>query len=204
MTHLKLCLWVIGLMPSLRCGFDHQGGHKCRSPGARVIFIKRSFIKAKMMSHLWCTAGCCSAHSFSLWPVIGTPVSPPCASLRTSRRCRKPRRTAWGRERWGTVTAGSGYVWTFSPAWLRLNSKGAQWQMKWHWQAWVKNNSKSQTGCGDLPGSEDCGTFCENTMRIEDEVGGKTEKWGVGISGVWEVERRSEGKIKSSLSEWWK
>lgn len=153
------------------------------------------------MSYLWCTAGCCSARSFSSWLATGRPASPPCVSLRTNKRCRKPRRTAWGPERWGTVTAGSGYVWTFSPAWLCLNSKAAKWEMKSFWQVCVKNSCKSQTGSGDLSGAEDWGAFCDNTIEIENKVVGKREKWGEGISGIWEVERRTEGKIKSSLLE---
>lgn len=68
--------------------------------------------------HLWCTAGCCSAHNSSSWQVTGRAASPPYASPHTNTRCRKPRRTRWGPMRWGKVTAGSGYVWTCSPALL--------------------------------------------------------------------------------------
>lgn len=64
-----------------------------------------------------------------------------------------------------------------------------------------KNSCKSQTGSGDLSGAEDWGAFCDNTIEIENKVVGKREKWGEGISGIWEVERRTEGKIKSSLLE---
>lgn len=72
--------------------------------------------------HLWCMADCCSGRSSSSWRGTDTEASPPCVSLHTNTRCRMLTRTGWGPARWGTGTAGSGYVWTFSPAWLLLRS----------------------------------------------------------------------------------
>lgn len=98
-------------------------------------------------SHLWCTAGCCSAHSSSSWRATGRAASPPCGFPRTSRRCRTPTRTAWGPERWGTETGGSGYAWTCSPTWLLLGLKEPHREMivcrPWLWgfkigSTWLK------------------------------------------------------------------
>lgn len=137
-------------------------------------------------SHLWCMAGCCSGRSSSSWRVTGRGASPPCGFPRTSRRCRMLRRTVWGPARWGTETAGSGYVWTFSPTWLCL------WRERLDQKCLEDPVDQSEWG------SEDWGSFRDTTVTSPDgsRVGRGGLLWWLKLThGGWQSGEERKGGL---------
>lgn len=116
--------------------------------------------------HLLCTAGCCSFHSSSSWLVTGRLASPLCVSLHTNKSCRRLTQTSSGPERWEPGTAGSGYVWTFSPALLLLNRNEASGEMCQAVGQFYLDVPKMATGFGDLLGWRSAGwSILKNKIR---------------------------------------
>lgn len=138
-----------------------------------VELLLKNVVDSVSRPYLWRTAGCCSSRSSSSWPATGRVASPPCVFPRTSRRCRKPRQTGWGPGRWGTGTTGSGYVWTFSPAWLLKERR------------WVLTSFTSER-------FKNC---CKNLLTKEDE---DQRSGGASMTPWWQVKRSVVGCCNDS------